>query len=54
MNHSSGDGRGRYRMIVRFTSTFAISVTNVVSSSPVHGEVYSIQDYVIKFVNDLR
>jgi len=26
----------------------------VVSSNPVHGEVYSIQDYVIKFVSDLR
>ena len=25
----------------------------VVSSNPVHGEVYSIQHYVIKFVNDL-
>jgi hypothetical protein len=28
--------------------------TNVVSSNPVNGEVYSIQQYVIKFVNDLR
>jgi hypothetical protein len=28
--------------------------TNVVSSNPAHGEVYSIQHYVIKFVNDLR
>jgi len=27
--------------------------TNVVSSNPVHGEVYSIQHYVIKFVNDM-
>jgi hypothetical protein len=27
--------------------------TNVVSSNPAHGEVYSIQHYVIKFVNDL-
>jgi hypothetical protein len=26
----------------------------VVSSNPVHGEVYSIQHYVIKFVSDLR
>ena len=24
------------------------------SSNPVHGEVYSIQHYVIKFVSDLR
>jgi hypothetical protein len=30
------------------------SVTNVVSSNPTHGEVYSIQHYVIKFVSNLR
>ena len=28
--------------------------TKVVSSNRVHGEVYSIQHYVIKFVSDLR
>jgi hypothetical protein len=28
--------------------------TNVVSSNPAHGEVYSIQQYVIKFVSDLQ
>jgi hypothetical protein len=28
--------------------------TTVVSINPVHGEVYSIQHYVIKFVSDLR
>ena len=28
--------------------------TNIVSSNPVHGEVYSIQHYVIMFVSDLR
>jgi hypothetical protein len=28
--------------------------TKVVSSSPAHDEVYSIQNYVIKFVLDLR
>ena len=28
--------------------------TKVVSSNPVHGEAYSIQHYVIKFVSDLR
>jgi hypothetical protein len=27
--------------------------TKIVSSNPVHGEVYSIQHYVIKFVSDL-
>ena len=28
--------------------------TKAVSSNPVHGKVYSIQHYVIKFVSDLR
>ena len=28
--------------------------TKVVSSNPVHGEVYSIQHYVIMFVSDFR
>ena len=29
-------------------------ITNVVSANHAHGEVYSIQHYVIKFVIDLR
>jgi len=29
-------------------------ITNVVSSNPTHGEMYSIQHYVIKFVSDLH
>ena len=29
-------------------------ITKVVSSNPIHGEVCSIQHYVIKFVSDLR
>ena len=28
--------------------------TKVVSLNPIHGEVYSIQHYVIKFVSDFR
>ena len=28
--------------------------TKVVSLNPAHGEVYSIQHYVIKFISDLR
>jgi hypothetical protein len=28
--------------------------TKVVSSKPIHGEMYSIQQYVIKFISDLR
>jgi hypothetical protein len=31
-----------------------IITSRIVSSNPVHGEVYSIQHYVIKFVSDLR
>jgi hypothetical protein len=30
------------------------TITKVVRSNPVRGEVYSIQRYVIKFANDLR
>jgi len=49
--------RGRDRMVVWFTTTCAISAyhqcTKIVSSNPVHGKVYSIQHYVIKFVSDL-
>ena len=28
--------------------------TNIVSSNPAHGEVYSVQHCVIKFISDLR
>jgi hypothetical protein len=28
--------------------------TDVVSSNPAHGEVYSMQHYTIKFVSDLQ
>ena len=31
-----------------------LPTTDVVSPNPVHGKEYSIQHYVIKFVNDLR
>ena len=50
---------GRDHMIVGFTTTFVVHVqsvpitTKVVSSNSVHGEVYMIQHYVIKFVSDL-
>ena len=47
------------RMMVGFTPAYlcmqSVSIpTNVVSSNPVHSEVYSIQNYVIKFVSDLK
>jgi len=49
--------RGRANMVVGFTTTCAISSYHnkiILSSNPVHCEVYSIQHYVIKFVSDLR
>ena len=52
-----GDGRrGRDRMIVGFTTTYdSVPITtNVVIANPAHGEVYSIQHYVIKFISVLR
>ena len=52
------EGRhGCDRMVVEFITTYMQSVpitTNVVSSNPAHGEVYSIQHYVIKFVSDIQ
>ena len=44
-------------MVVGITISAVQSVpitTIVVSSTPVHGEEYLIQHYVIKFVSDLR
>ena len=46
---------GRGRMVVGFKLPMqSVPITtNIVSSNRVHGEVYSIQHYVIKFVSDL-
>ena len=44
------DRRGRDRIVVGFTTARAITA-KVVSSNPTHGEMYSIQHYVIKFVS---
>jgi hypothetical protein len=46
-------------MVVGFISTFVSIqsvpiITKVVSWNPAHGEVYSIQTYMIKFVSDLQ
>ena len=58
LKQSLWGGRRRCdRMEVGFTTTFVINAYHhykVVISSLVHGEVYSIQHYVIKFVNYLR
>jgi hypothetical protein len=41
--------RGCDRMVVGFTTIYAIN--KVVSANPVHGDVYSIQQYVINLVS---
>ena len=53
LSSATRDHHGGDRMVVGFTTTCAIT-TEVVSSNHIHGEVYSIQHYVIKFVSDLR
>jgi hypothetical protein len=42
-----------FRMFVVIVESVPIT-TKVVSSSSAHGDVYSIQHYLIKFVSDLR
>ena len=59
MIYSNEGHHGRDRIIVGCTTTCAIMqsmpiTTNVVSSKPAKGKVYSIQHYVIEFVIDLR
>ena len=41
-------------MDIQLTMQLVNITTNVVSSDPDHGEVYSIQHYVMKFANDGR
>jgi len=49
-----GGHHGHEHMVDGFTTTCAKvpNTTNVVSLNPTHGEVYSIQHYVIKYVSD--
>jgi len=55
-----GGGTGDVAVVIKWKLDFQLHVqsvpitTNVVSSNPVHGDVYSIQHYVNKFVSDLR
>jgi hypothetical protein len=46
------DRHGRDRTVVELPMQSVPITTKVASSNPVHGEVYSIQHYVIKFVSD--
>ena len=50
------DRRGRDRMVSGFTTKCALMpiTTKVESSNPVHGELYSVQHYVIQFVSTSR
>jgi hypothetical protein len=44
-----------HRMVVGYTTVQSVTITTKhVSSNPAPGEVYSIQNYVIMFVSDLR
>ena len=45
--------RGCDSMLVGFRITYAMNDTKVESSNPAHGEVYSIQHYMIKFVRSV-
>ena len=49
MTKFSWGHRGIDRILVGFTTTCA----NIMSLNPAHGEVDSIQNYVIKLVSDL-
>jgi hypothetical protein len=55
-NSHNNHCHGRGRIVVGLTTTCAIMTitTNVVSSNHAHGEVHSIQHYVIKCISDLR
>jgi hypothetical protein len=48
------DRCGHDLMVVGFTVQSVPITTQVVSSNPVHGEVYSIQYYVKMFASDLQ
>ena len=49
---------GRDRMVVGFSTMVPMQsvpiTTKAVSSNPIHGKVYSMHHYVIKFVSDLQ
>ena len=54
--NSKGQANPYVKILLNFLNWTVISNIKykVLSSNPVHGEVYSIQHYVIKFVIDLR
>ena len=52
ISQGRGGSHGRDRMALPVQSVPI--TTEVLSSNPIHGEVYSIPHYVIKFVSDLQ
>ena len=56
LSHVVRGCRGHDRTVVGFTATMQTVpiTTKLVSSNLAHGEVYSIQHYVIKFVSSSR
>jgi hypothetical protein len=53
--YSTFGGRcGPDRTVVGFTHISVLITINVESSNPAHGEVYSMQHYVIKFGSNIR
>ena len=44
--------QGKY--YVTSATPLVLADVKVLSSNPIHGKVYSIQHYVIKFISDLR
>ena len=48
-----GCRRGRDHMVIGFMHSVPIT-TKVVSSNPIHSEMYSMQYFMIKFVRDLQ
>ena len=52
--HLQRDRRGRDSIWLLDLQLSVLVTTNDLTSNTGHGEVYSIQHYLIKFVNDLR
>ena len=53
-NNRGRRGRDPWQLDLELPVQLVPITTNVVSSNSAHGEMYSLQYYVIKFVSDLR
>ena len=59
MSSGLGELLGHDRFVVGYTTTqlpvqAVLIATKVASSNPIHGKMYSVQHYVMKFVSDLQ